>query len=456
MKKHMKALLCLTLCLGLLLSVPGCREEAPVDMEAPVSEAEQDVPQTDAPEADVPETDAPETDAPETETETDPPETEPPETETEPPETEAPETETETAPPETETAAPEAETEAAETEETKTPETEAKAPEPEKTAKPVVRGSGAYHYLTGESCSPEEQKKRPAAVMLNNLRLQLPQFGLDAGQIFFECVTEGSITRLMMLTTDYESLGTTGSIRSSREIFADMAADFDAVYVHAGGSPGAYGVIASRGIDSLDGANMYLPSTYFRDPWRLNNIGYEHSLMTNGAGIVSGIQFKGYRTEYRDVFEPVFSFYDEKTNHIPGGPAAEHVRVYSTPIQAVDFVYDASTGQYLRYHYGGMAHKDGASGAQIAVKNVILLFMDIAVIPGDEASRVAVTDTGTGTGYFITNGQRTDITWSRSGPNDVLRYTLPDGTPLTLNAGKTFVCILDKSVREKVDFNYKW
>ena len=91
------------------------------------------------------------------------------------------------------------------------------------------RASGAYSYLTGLPCYPEQQKKRPVAIMLNNLKLQLPQFGLDYGEIFYECVTEGSITRLMMLTTDYENMGTVGSIRSSREVFANRVPDYDAV-----------------------------------------------------------------------------------------------------------------------------------------------------------------------------------------------------------------------------------
>ena len=319
-----------------------------------------------------------------------------------------------------------------------------------------ARGTGAYSYFDGITCSPEQQQKRPVAIMLNNLKLQLPQYGLDYGQIFFECVTEGSITRLMMLTTNYESLGTVGSIRSSREIFADFVPDFDAIYVHAGGSPGAYATIMNRGIDSLDGANMYLPSTYFRDQWRLNNIGYEHSLMTNGAGIVSGIQFKGYRTQLRAGFTPTFNFYDENTNNVIGGAAAEHVRVYSTPIQTVDFVYNAWTGQYVRYHYNGIAHVDGNSGTQISVKNVILLFMDIGVIPGDEKSRVAVSNVGTGTGYYMTNGQWRQIAWSRSSSTDSMHYSYADGTPLILNAGKTFVCVVEKSVANSVEFNHQW
>ena len=503
--------------LYLLLFAAGCGESVPMgdaadpgitegaEPEDTVKDETPAAPATEAPATEAPATEAPETDAPETEippeddsaetAETEPIDTDAAEPSPDPPDTNASDTDVPDAKSPDATApdatAPgskeEEEPEPAETEEPEETniagvamtevlrlrerdeaarrEKEAKE-EAERIAKEAAeklareeaakRASGAYSYLTGLPCYPEQQKKRPVAIMLNNLRLQLPQFGLDYGEIFYECVTEGSITRLMMLTTDYENMGTVGSIRSSREVFASRIPDYDAVYVHAGGSPGAYNIISERALASLDGANMYLPSTYFRDQWRLNNIGYEHSLMTNGAGIVSGIQFKGYRTELKADFTPPFAFYNEQNNHLTGGPAAVHVRLYATPIQTVDYVYDAASGQYLRYQYNGMAHVDGSTGKQIAVKNVLVLFMDIGVIPGDEKSRVDVTDVGSGSGYYMTNGQRAEIVWSRASSYDTMHYSYADGTPLVLNAGKTFINIVEAAAASTISFNYQW
>jgi hypothetical protein len=507
--------ICLLLALSFLIPAVGCertepgREAVPEEETAAEPQPQPEPPETEAqtepPETEPPETEPePETEPPETEPETEPPETEP---ETAPPETEAEtEPETETAPPETkaETAV---EPKEKDEKDPKDPRDDKDRKDPEDTKdakdsgddkdKKDVKDSedsgdskdakdakddkdkkdnkdeqkeeakkeptaappadnGIYSYLTGKPCTLEQQQKRPVAIMLNNLRLQLPQFGLDYGSIFYECVTEGAITRLMMIADNYENMGTVGSIRSSRDYFADCVADYDAIYVHAGGSPQAYNIIMNRGLTNLDGANMYLPSTYFRDPWRLNNIGYEHSLMTNGAGIVSGIQFKGYRTTHNQGYTPPLTFYTDGTNHMTGGAAAAHFRMVSTAIQTVDFVYDAKTGEYLRYHYNGIAHVDGSSGSQISVKNVIVLFTDIAVIPGDEAGRVAVTNIGSGSGYYLTNGQCADIVWSRSSGTDIMHYSYPGGDPLILNAGKTFICIVDKSAAKTVEFNHQW
>ncbi|MCR4905732.1 MAG: DUF3048 domain-containing protein [Clostridiales bacterium] len=294
------------------------------------------------------------------------------------------------------------------------------------------------------------------AIMINNLRQQLPQFGLDYGSIFYEVVTEGGITRLMMLADNYESMGTIGSIRSSRDYFTEFLNDFDAIYVHAGGSPQAYQKIQDLGLSNLDGANMYLPSTYWRDQWRLYNVGYEHSLMTNGAGIVSGIQYKKYRTNLNTGHVPSLKFCAEGTDNQLAGSAASHIRMISTSIQTVDFVYSAATKEYLRYQYNGIAHVDGSTGNQISVKNVFILFTDIGVIPGDEKARVAVTTVGSGTGYYATNGVVKSINWSRASLTSPLVLTYADGTEVILNCGKSFFCVVDSSVAKTIAFNYQW
>ena len=439
--KHRRTIAALSLLTALCLLFSGCGEDtkepavAETDTAVPADAAETEPPETETPETEPPQAEEP---APETESaETATPETEPPETE----DAETKESETETsAPEETETEGASDETEAETEEET--------GEEPEE---PRV-----YNYLNGKTCTPEEQNHRPVAIMLNNYRIQLPQYGLDAGQIYFECVTEGSIPRMMMLVDDYENLGTVGSIRSSRDYFATWVNDYDAIYVHAGGSPQAYNTIAALGLSSLDGANMYLPSTYFRDQWRLANIGYEHSLMTNGAGIAAGIRYKGYRTELKNDYTPLFSFYDEEDDHKFGGSPAPHVRMYSTPLQTVDYVYDEESGEYLRWQYNGVAHVDGSTSNQISVKNVIILFTDITPIPGDTAGRVAVTKVGSGQGYYITNGQRKGIEWSRETESAQMVLTYRNGDPLLLNAGKTFVNVVDNSVAKSVNFEFKW
>ena len=313
-----------------------------------------------------------------------------------------------------------------------------------------------YHYLNGKTVTEEEQKKRPVAIMVNNIYNCLPQAGISLGDMFYECSAEGGITRLMMLTTDYESIPLIGSIRSSRDYFIDFLANHEAIYIHAGGSSMAYEKISWRKINNLDGVNMYIPGMFWRDEWRLANMGLEHSLMTDGEKIAAGIEYLGYDTTLPDTYVCPFEFYDENTdNHISGSPAT-HVHMNSTSAQTVDFVYDQATGEYWRYQYNGMKHIDANNDQQLSVKNVIILVTDINVIPGDSYGRLSVGTVGEGQGYYITNGKRKVINWSRSGKTTPIQLEYRNGDELILNCGKTFICVVDDSVASKIDFEYSW
>lgn len=316
--------------------------------------------------------------------------------------------------------------------------------------------SRIYNYLNGKTTTVEERDRRPVAIMINNIKKSLPQHGICEGDIYYECAAEGGITRIMMLVADYENLPTVGSIRSSRDYFVDFLHNHDAIYVHAGGSGQAYDKILTRGINNLDGVNMYLPTTFWRDQWRRENMGYEHSMMTNGPEIVNGIEFKDYRTALDENQVPLFNFYDENTDNKLVGSPAPHIRMQSTSIQTVDFVYNEETGEYLRYQYNGMPHVDGTTGEQLSVKNVLILFTDISLIPGDEAGRLAVGTVGSGQGYYITNGKRKVVNWSREGKTSTMHIEYRNGDELILNSGKTFICVVDNSVAKKIDFEYEW
>ena len=78
------------------------------------------------------------------------------------------------------------------------------------------------------------------------------------------------------------------------------------------------------------------------------------------------------------------------------------------------------------------------------------------MIPGDEAGRLEVVTVGGGQGYYITNGERKVVNWSRDGKTSTMHIEYKNGDELILNSGKTFICVVDDSVASKIDFEYKW
>ena len=112
-----------------------------------------------------------------------------------------------------------------------------------------------YNRLTGESgLSEAAVGKRPVAVMVNNIKASLPQYGVYDADILFEVLVEGGITRLMALYSDYTKAPKICSVRSCRYYFPIFAHGFDAVYFCFGSNESlATPTLKRIGIDYFDG-----------------------------------------------------------------------------------------------------------------------------------------------------------------------------------------------------------
>ena len=116
--------------------------------------------------------------------------------------------------------------------------------------------------LTGEGCARDIAQKRPVAVMLNNLKKALPQLGVSQADIIYEAPAEGGITRMLAVFQSVEEVGNIGSVRSARDYYVSLAMGHDALYLHAGGSPGAYAAIKNWGAAAFDCVNGLLRSCF--------------------------------------------------------------------------------------------------------------------------------------------------------------------------------------------------
>ena len=296
---------------------------------------------------------------------------------------------------------------------------------------------GPWNPLTGLPCETDLSNARPYAIMLNNLQKALPQYGVAKADIIYEVPAEGGITRMLGIFTDITDLGNVGSIRSARDYYVQIARGHDALYVHAGGSPGAYDLIANAGIDSIDGIKGAYNAIFWRDATRKAVAGYEHSLFLTAS------ELKAYAEEnrtmtHRDGYVPSLTFAADGT---PDGEAAANVKVtYYSGGKTTAFSYDEAAGGYLVSQYNGK-YVDGQTGEQLLRENVLVLFCNINKIAGDSAGRLSVDIVGSGTGYFACGGKYTEICWSKSTATSEIVYTLADGSPLTLGAGTSYVCV---------------
>ena len=309
-------------------------------------------------------------------------------------------------------------------------------PLPEPEPEPYV--PAGMNPLTGLPMEPEYENRRPAAIMLNNLKAAQPQLGISQADIIYEVPVEGGITRMLALYQTVEGIGTLGSVRSARPYFVELALGHDAIYIHAGGSQEAYSNLRSWKVDHMDGVRGGDDAKIFwRDQDRRKNNGYEHSLITSGEKIQEYLDQGRLPVEHAAGWNYLQAFKEDGTP--AAGETAEHIKVRFSGYKTGTFDYDAASGKYLVGQYG-REHVDGATGDQVSATNVLVLKTSIAVL--DDVGRLRVKTTGEGEGLFFCGGKSVPIHWSRADRNSSFSYTLEDGSSLALGRGNSYVCML--------------
>ena len=297
--------------------------------------------------------------------------------------------------------------------------------------------------LTGEWISKDLGTKRAVAIMTENTKDALPQYGLNSASVIYEVPVEGSITRLMAIYEDYADLERIGNVRSCRPYYVHFASEFDAIYVHYGQSVHGEQLLNTGIVDNLSGLDGSLNAMFYRT----NDRKAPHNAYTSGEGITSGIEKKSYRKTYKEDFKGHYLFATEKENTLSAGTACDTIKPYYFYNQP-SFVYDAETKLYQRFQFG-KEEIDAVDGEQICVSNVI--FQNVSGSMYESTPYLNLTVSGSGEGKFFTRGKMIDITWEKEA-DGITHYYDYTGEEIVLNPGKTWVCIIQKEYADDNGF----
>ena len=287
-----------------------------------------------------------------------------------------------------------------------------------KTVKTVKGPKDSTSVLTGLEVTKEERNMRPYAIMTENTKDAIPQYGLNSASIIYECPVEGGITRLMAI---YENLGNmekVGNVRSCRPYYVYFAAEYDAIYTHFGESTEGADALAKKLTPEINGMSSKGGKSFYRTSDRKA----PHNAYTSAAGLAEGAQRLGIDTTYNADEHKHFTFATK----------------------------DASTGLYVRHQFGN-DHIDKVDGKTITVKNIILENVSSAKFSADKGT-LNLGVVGSGTGKFITNGKVIDITWKKDSDKAVTHYYDKSGKEIVLNPGKTWISVIENNYAEKNTF----
>jgi hypothetical protein len=301
-----------------------------------------------------------------------------------------------------------------------------------------------HHPLTGEPLYTP-YTARPTAVVVNNIKACLPQFGISSADMIYEVETEGGITRLLAIFSSFDGVGSIGPVRSARTYFSNIATSYGLPLVHCGGSraalQGKYDKTHQLSKwDHID--QMSNGSYFFRDKERREQ-GYalEHTLFTTGEDMVEVLAKKKYNTVTENGVDYGLQFADDISLN---GSAAGKITITFRGKKTTTMTYDADTGLYKAAQYN-RDHVDAGTGKTLTYKNVLVLQAKQTRANDGSYTRSYYDLLGEGKGYFACNGQMIPIKWARKAVTDQFVYTMEDGTPLTLGVGTSYVAVVDTS-----------
>lgn len=277
-----------------------------------------------------------------------------------------------------------------------------------------------------------------------------PQWGLSSADMVVEIKTEGGITRLMALFSDYQDLPKIGPVRSARDQFFQLILPWQAVYVHIGES-----TVQSefRRNYNYDGLDFNLDNYGFsRDQQRINSgRSTDSAAYTELSQIETIIGQKNVEMQ-RNSSSTFFDFvnYNEDPRTLTGDSAMKIDVVHSDNYRSY-FEFDASKNRYMMSQYSAAIrgiHEtvDANTDEQVGFDNVIILFADVHRHPAyiNESYDIQQVDYYGGVGYYFNGGKTEQIRWSKGAPDSVLRILDNDGneTDVKINPGTTYLGVV--------------
>ncbi len=311
---------------------------------------------------------------------------------------------------------------------------------PEEQPKEVVPEVSKFNIIDTTS------NKRPYGVVINNYPSAVKvQSGLDKAYMIYEFPIEGGLSRSLAFFKDVDEVKL-GTIRSARHNYIDYIQEHDAIFVHFGGSAYAYDELNGKNkVDHIDG-NTTDKTPFWRE--QHENLAFEHRVYTDLSKVIDYVtNTKKFRTTTDK--EPVLNYSqgEIELKDKEGSQLANTVDIYYSGSFYVTYKYNQETKRYDRY-FKGNPHVDYFTKKQYDCKNVIITFVNWRAKTDhkDAAGNgyLDLNNTGTGEGYYITNGYAVPITWQKDSRSSKTIYKYLDGTEINVNDGNTWVMLTSK------------
>ena len=297
--------------------------------------------------------------------------------------------------------------------------------------------------LDGTQVSPERANRHPLAVVVENHTQARPQVGIDKASIIYEAISEGGITRYLLLFGPNDAANI-GPVRSMRTYFLDWAAEYNAFLGHCGGNIDALDRIGQEGALDLDQFRVS-DKGYWREPEKRKAI--EHTMYTSSEKLYAVAREKGWEMTGNFTSLKFLNPKEFKTNP---NVTQEITIDFSSPTYKVSYKYDPINNNYPR-DLGGSPQRDQKTGNQLSPTNIIIQSVERWEAPTRiNETGWAMKTIGEGKAYVVYGGQKIDATWKKTDLKSRTLFYDSSGKEISFLPGQFWYEIVPPDVFAKI------
>ena len=315
--------------------------------------------------------------------------------------------------------------------------------------------------------------RHPIVAKISNApALVRPQSGIGAADIVFEHYAEGGLTRFSAVFYG-QTPARVGSIRSARLIDHELTPMFHGMLVFSGASIGVEKYIYGsddvhariQGSELTAPGGPIPPSEYAERAykgviygwpyyWRDETIPVPHNMFANLESI-----WQLAESESHSGRQPLrgLAFHSDVPPN-SDAPAIDIDLRYRTT--RINWVYDETTGRYLRFA-DGQPHRDANTNEQVSAANVVVLYAehtDTNIIESQWQNSISwstqIAVWGENSAVLFRDGQRYDARWVRIVREDIITLRTMDDEILYLKPGNTWIQVIRDPQQQ--DPNAEW
>ena len=281
----------------------------------------------------------------------------------------------------------------------------------------------------------ERERQRALAVVIDNSPNARPQSGLELAEVVIEVPVEGGQTRFVAIISgeDQEHIG---PIRSARSYIVDLAREYQAILVHAGGALDALASIKDQKINNLDEING--GSNVAAAFWRVTEKAKPHNLYSSS----DSLRRAAINAKY-DLSTPPAQRGELPLIQEAEGKVSSDITVfYPNKLSMVRYQYNKERMLYERF-MGEQPHMT-AKGEQLTAANVIVQYVSYQYIDGDGRLRLIMY--GKGKALIFSGGRVINASWDKP-IGKFTKYTDAQGKEILLAQGPTWIEVVTNATR---------